>query len=137
MEKFAPKTSSVPVRFRHPTISQQIGAMEGAPRYEIVDTIASGDFAVVYRARDRELGREVAIKQIHQQFLGDQRQLARYWQEAQLLASLQHPSILTIYDIVRPGMADRGVDARSLQLTRRAKASTGLPAVASGVLPTR
>ena len=76
--------------------------MEGAPRYEIVDTIATGDFAVVYRARDRELGREVAIKQIHQQFLADQRQLARYWQEAQLLASLQHPNILTIYDIVRP-----------------------------------
>ena len=70
-------------------------------RYEILDTIASGDFAVVYRARDRELGREVAIKQIHQQFLADERQLARYWQEAQLLASLQHPSILTIHDIVR------------------------------------
>src|ERR1035437_6148729 len=75
--------------------------MEGAPRYEIVDTIATGDFAVVYRARDRELGREVAIKQIHQQFLTNERQLARYWQEAQLLASLQHPNILTIYDIVR------------------------------------
>ena len=51
--------------------------------------------------RDRELGREVAIKQVHQQFLSDQRQLARYWQEAQLLASLQHPNIVTIYDIVR------------------------------------
>ncbi len=76
--------------------------MDGASRYEIVDTIARGDFAVVYRARDRKLGREVAIKQIHQQFLADDRQLARYWQEAQLLASLQHPNILTIYDIVRP-----------------------------------
>lgn len=76
--------------------------MEGAPRYEVVDTIATGDFAVVYRARDRELGREVAIKQIHQQYLTDQQQLSRYWQEAQLLASLQHPNILTIYDIVRP-----------------------------------
>jgi len=76
--------------------------MGSAPRYEILDTIATGDFATVYRARDRELGREVAIKQIHQQFLHDERQLARYWQEAQLLASLQHPNILTIYDIVRP-----------------------------------
>ena len=71
------------------------------PRYEIVDTIASGDFAMVFRARDRELGREVAIKQIHQQFLHDERQLARYWHEAQLLASLQHANIVTIYDIVR------------------------------------
>lgn len=76
--------------------------MDLSLRYEILDTIASGDFAVVLRARDRELGREVAIKQIHQQFLSDPQQLARYWQEAQLLASLQHPSILTIYDIVRP-----------------------------------
>lgn len=76
--------------------------MAALGRYEIVDTIASGDFATVYRGRDRELGREVAIKQIHQQFLSDPRQLERYWREAQLLASLQHPSILTIYDIVRP-----------------------------------
>ncbi len=75
--------------------------MVDSSRYEIVDTIARGDFAVVYRARDRELGREVAVKQIHQQFLTDRRQLARYWQEAQLLASLQHPNILTIYDVVR------------------------------------
>jgi serine/threonine-protein kinase len=75
--------------------------MEPAARYEIVDTIAAGDFATVYRARDRELGREVAIKQVHQQFLADPRQLARYWQEAQLLASLQHPNIVTIYDITR------------------------------------
>ncbi len=75
--------------------------MASAGRYEIVDTIASGDFATVCRGRDRELGREVAIKQIHQQFLNDPRQLERYWREAQLLASLQHPNILTIYDLVR------------------------------------
>jgi tRNA A-37 threonylcarbamoyl transferase component Bud32 len=75
--------------------------MEPVGRYEILDTIAAGDFAKVYRARDRELGREVAIKQIHQQFLGNPRQLERYWHEAQLLASLQHPNIVTIYDIVR------------------------------------
>ena len=73
-----------------------------AGRYEILDTIATGDFGTVYRARDRDLGREVAVKQIHPQFLNNERQLARYWQEAQLLATLQHPHIVTIYDIVRP-----------------------------------
>ena len=73
-----------------------------ADRYEILDTIATGEFATVSRARDRDLGREVAVKQIHAQYLADPRQLARYWQEAQLLASLQHPNILTIYDVVRP-----------------------------------
>lgn len=76
--------------------------MAGFGRYELLDTIATGDFATVYRARDRELGREIAIKQIHPQFLHDEKQLTRYWQEAQLLASLQHPHVLTIYDIVRP-----------------------------------
>jgi serine/threonine-protein kinase len=76
--------------------------MESDLRYEILDTIAAGEFATVSRARDRDLGREVAVKQIHPQYLADPRQLARYWQEAQLLASLQHANILTIYDVVRP-----------------------------------
>lgn len=71
-------------------------------RYEILGQIAVGDFAVIYRGRDRELLREVAIKQIHKQFLADPRQLERFWREAQLLASLQHPHIITIYDVVRP-----------------------------------
>jgi tRNA A-37 threonylcarbamoyl transferase component Bud32/tetratricopeptide (TPR) repeat protein len=78
--------------------------MQPHPRYQIIEEIAQGDFAVVYRALDKELQREVAIKQIHQQYLNDPEQLERYWQEAQLLASLEHPNILTIFDIVR----DRG-----------------------------
>lgn len=74
------------------------------PRYEILATIAQGEFATVFHARDHELGREVAIKQIHPQYLADPAKLERYWQEAHLLASLEHPYVLTIYDIVR----DRG-----------------------------
>lgn len=78
--------------------------MSAHPRYELLEKIASGSFATVYRGRDVELGREVAIKQIHDQYLQDPRQLDRYWQEAQLLASFQHPNIVTIFDVVR----DRG-----------------------------
>jgi serine/threonine-protein kinase len=70
-------------------------------RYEIVGTLGQGDFAIVYKARDLELRREVAIKQIHPQYLTDRKQLERYWYEAQLLASLEHPNIMTIYDIQR------------------------------------
>lgn len=70
-------------------------------RFELLDTIGSGSYATVYRARDKELGREVAVKQIHAQFLADPRTLDRYWAEAQLLASLHHPNIVTIFDIVR------------------------------------
>lgn len=75
--------------------------MQPHPRYDIIEQIAVGDFATVFRARDKELSREVAIKQIHPHFLADERQLERYWQEAQLLASLEHPNIMTIYDIDR------------------------------------
>jgi len=75
--------------------------MQPHPRYEIREKIAAGDFATVFRARDRELNREVAVKQIHTQFLNDPRQLDLYWREAQLLAALEHPHVMTIYDIVR------------------------------------
>lgn len=76
-------------------------ALPEHPRYRIVDVIARGDFATVYRGVDRELNREIAIKQIHEQFLEDPHKLDRYWHEAQLLARLEHPYIMTIYDIVR------------------------------------
>ena len=74
------------------------------PRYQIVEKIAEGDFATVYRGIDRELNREVAIKQIHDQYLADPKKLESYWGEAQLLARLEHPYIMTIFDIVK----DRG-----------------------------
>lgn len=78
--------------------------MDLESRYEFLEKIGAGSYATVFRARDCELGREVAIKQIHEQFLAEPKQLDRYWQEAQLLASLQHPNIVTIFDIYR----DRG-----------------------------
>lgn len=106
--------------------------MRTSGRYEILESIASGDFATVYRGRDHELSRDVAIKQIHQQYLDDPQQLERYWQEAQLLAALQNPHIMTIYDVVRergwlilelangslPQLLEgRGIDLKDLRLT--------------------
>ena len=75
--------------------------MQGHPRYTITEKIDAGDFATVYRGHDAELNREVAIKQIHDQYLGDPQLLDRYWREAQLMANLEHPRIMSIYDIVR------------------------------------
>lgn len=70
-------------------------------RYELLERVGTGSFATVYRARDNELNREVAIKQIHEQYQQLPEQMDRYWQEAQLLASLQHPNIITFFDIDR------------------------------------
>ncbi len=78
--------------------------MKPDERYQLLEKIGSGSFATVYRARDLELGREVAVKQLHDQYLADPEKLIRYWHEAQLLAALQHPNIVTIFDLVR----DRG-----------------------------
>ncbi|MBX3442635.1 MAG: serine/threonine protein kinase [Planctomyces sp.] len=75
--------------------------MDVAERYELLETIGAGSFATVYRAQDRELGREVAVKQIQAQFLAGSVQTERYWREATLLASFQHPHIVTIFDVVR------------------------------------
>ena len=75
--------------------------MQPHARFDILSKIATGDFATVFRAHDKELRRAVAIKQIHPQYLSDPRQLNRYWDEAQLLASLEHPNVLNIYDIDR------------------------------------
>lgn len=101
-------------------------------RYKILEKIGAGSFATVYRARDIELGREVAIKQLHQEFVEDPQRMERYWQEAQLLASLQHPNIVTIFDIVKERgwlvlelmqgslaerLAGRQIDLRALRAT--------------------
>ena len=75
--------------------------MASDSRYEMLEKVGAGSFATVYRARDTELGREVAIKQIHEQYLQMPEQMDRYWQEAQLLAQLQHPNIITFFDIDR------------------------------------
>ena len=86
-----------------PELNQLLPVAPSEPqeRYQLLEKIASGSYATVYRGRDLQQGREVAIKQIHEQFLTDPAQLDRYWPDAQLLASFQHPNIVTIYDIVR------------------------------------
>jgi serine/threonine protein kinase len=66
--------------------------------YEIVGLLASGGMGEVYRARDRRLAREVAVKVIAEGLSEDPNEHARFEQEARMLASLSHPSILSIFD---------------------------------------
>lgn len=70
-------------------------------RYKTLEQVGAGDYAKVYAAKDRKLGRSVAIKQLHSQYIDDDEKLERYWREAELLVELEHPNIMTIYDVVK------------------------------------
>jgi eukaryotic-like serine/threonine-protein kinase len=67
-------------------------------RYEILDRLATGGMAHVYRGRDHNLEREVAIKVLRDDFLDDPAFLSRFLLEARAAANLIHPNIVTIYD---------------------------------------
>jgi Tol biopolymer transport system component len=67
--------------------------------YEILDAIGKGGMGEVYRATDTRLKREVAIKVLPDDLASDPERLARLQREAQVLASLNHPNIATIYGL--------------------------------------
>ncbi len=66
--------------------------------YEILSAIGEGGMGEVYRARDTKLNRDVAIKVLPAAFANDPDRLARFSREAQTLASLNHPNILSVHD---------------------------------------
>src|SRR5689334_23588861 len=70
-------------------------------RYEVEGLAGEGATARVYRARDTQIGRAVAIKVLKQQAAIDQNDLGRFQREAQLAGTLSHPNIVTIYDVGR------------------------------------
>ena len=67
--------------------------------YEVLSPLGAGGMGEVYRARDTRLGREVAIKVLPAAFSADADRLRRFEQEARAAGMLNHPNILTIYDI--------------------------------------
>jgi len=87
-----------------------IGREFGA--YTIVDLLGSGGMGDVYRARDRQLDRDVAIKILPPLFTMDADRLVRFEREAKTLASLNHPHIGAIYGLERVD----GVPALVLEL---------------------
>jgi serine/threonine protein kinase len=68
-------------------------------RYEIITRIGSGGMALVYKAQDLLLNRNVAVKILRQQFVHDEEFIRRFRREAQSAASLSHPNVVSIYDV--------------------------------------
>ena len=67
--------------------------------YEILAPLGAGGMGEVFRARDTRLDREVAIKVLPADFARDADRLKRFEQEARATSALNHPNILTVYDI--------------------------------------
>ncbi|GGH25603.1 Stk1 family PASTA domain-containing Ser/Thr kinase [Paenibacillus segetis] len=68
-------------------------------RYQIIERIGGGGMALVYKARDILLNRNVAIKVLRQQFVNDEEFIRRFRREAQSAASLSHSNIVSVYDV--------------------------------------
>lgn len=68
-------------------------------RYEIRSKIGAGGMGEVYRARDTQLDRDIAIKILPAELAGNQDRMRRFTQEARSAAALNHPNIATIHEI--------------------------------------
>jgi serine/threonine protein kinase len=71
--------------------------------YEITSRLGKGGMGEVYQAKDRKLGRDVAIKVLPEEFAKDADRVSRFQREAKLLASLNHPNIAAIYGLEESG----------------------------------
>ena len=67
--------------------------------YEILSPLGAGGMGEVYRARDARLGREVAIKVLPAALASDAERLTRFEKEAKSASALNHPNIVTVYDV--------------------------------------
>src|SRR3954454_17919484 len=74
-----------------------------AAEYEIIEELGRGGMALVYRARDRQLEREVAIKVLPFSLAFDAEFVERFQREARTAAQLEHPNIIPIYRVGRSG----------------------------------
>jgi eukaryotic-like serine/threonine-protein kinase len=67
--------------------------------FEVLGPLGAGGMGEVYRAHDTRLGRDVAIKILHESFARDPARAARFEREARLLAAINHPAIGAIYGV--------------------------------------
>jgi serine/threonine protein kinase len=72
--------------------------------YRIISLIGAGGMGEVYRAHDTRLLRDVGLKVLQESFTADPDRLRRFEQEAPAVAALNHPNIVSVFDV---GVADK------------------------------
>ena len=75
------------------------GQPPAPPGFELLDEVGRGGMGVVYRARDRAFGREVAVKVLQERFPADGPAALRFLGEARITGQLQHPGIPAVYRV--------------------------------------
>src|SRR5271154_7598431 len=96
-------------------------SLEKLGKYEILKELGHGAMGVVYKARDPFIGRLVALKTINSNLVDRPDLLERFHQEAQSAGKLQHPNIVTIFELgqekATPFIAMEYLDGESLEKT--------------------
>ncbi len=96
------------------------------PGYELDEEVGRGGMGVVFRARDRELNREVAVKVLQERFAPGSPTAARFVEEAQITSQLQHPGIPPVYRVGslpdgRPFLAMKLIKGQTLDVLLKAE----------------
>ena len=69
------------------------------PRYQVMGEIARGGVGVIYKGRDKDLGRNVALKVLRRRYAEDRDTCQRFLEEAQIGGQLQHPGIVPVFGL--------------------------------------
>jgi len=93
------------------------------PHLEIIEFLGRGGMGVVYKARQKSLGRVVALKLLAPERADDPQFSKRFSQEAQALAALSHPKIVTIHDFGQAGGFYYGSSEKFCNTTAEVNAS--------------